>query len=213
MNPHQTTLFKLLDSYLLQLSAASKLEDLGTASCSQDIEIFSQITTILSTKFIELILNAQSSIRHSLGPLSTDSVASKDSANSNPNLPLETEGDMSATAPLKSLDVLLPKVCEATVLVAQCFCTMSLDQDSHSSISHGAQYVRESLAGSISPGGDGLVENLIGIARICSIISLLYRRVSPPPPLYCSINRLTDYTVHFRITSPTRCFSSTNYVW
>ncbi|KAH8116389.1 spinocerebellar ataxia type 10 protein domain-containing protein [Phellopilus nigrolimitatus] len=156
VTPYQTTLLKVLDAYLLQSpSPRQPLEQTSVGEC----DAISQLVTLFSVKFLELAKNAQSSIKQSLG------------SSRSPVVDCDAYSDMGIqnaenTAPLQSLDVLLPKVCEAIVLVTQCFCTLSLAQSDTGLLSQRAQWTREFLTDAESPLGGGLIENLIELLRV-----------------------------------------------
>ncbi|EJD07503.1 uncharacterized protein FOMMEDRAFT_164457 [Fomitiporia mediterranea MF3/22] len=166
VNPHQTTLFKLLDSYLIYLSNTKDDKEKETDIDLRVRASFPQISEILLIKFFELVGNAQSSVRNSLGGSSTANTASRDNSIPNSEHPTAENVQTDALASLQSLDVLLPKVCEAIVLVAQCFCTMTLAQDTNRNVSEEARRIRHLLTDASLPNGDGLIESLIDLLRL-----------------------------------------------
>ncbi|KAF9074916.1 spinocerebellar ataxia type 10 protein domain-containing protein [Rhodocollybia butyracea] len=104
VTPHQTTLLKLLDSYLQSTPEAN----------SRIAKIDTELCPMLSNLFFSLSSYAQIAIRKSLG--------------SEPN-------KSEAFNPPAELDVLLPKVCEALVLVTQCIVTIVLAEQNPKAIS------------------------------------------------------------------------------
>ncbi|THH05258.1 hypothetical protein EW145_g4929 [Phellinidium pouzarii] len=137
VNPHQTTLLKLLDSYLIQTHSQKLPVQSAANDPYQGSDAVSQFTTLLSAQFFELVGNAKSSIEKSLAKprLNIDTGYNDDTDVADRN-----------TGPLYSLDVLLPKVCEAIVhpfsagtvdkeiLDGRIFSTRSrCDRESHSS--------------------------------------------------------------------------------
>ncbi|KAJ3893332.1 spinocerebellar ataxia type 10 protein domain-containing protein [Lentinula edodes] len=124
VTPHQTTLLKLLDSYLQSTPVSSP----GTQSRIMKTHV--KLCPMLSNLFFSLSTYAQTAMRRSL--LSSDS-----------NVVPDHSIDVDVQGPPAELDVLLPKVCEALVLTAQCIITITL------------------AAHSV-----GLVENLVELLRL-----------------------------------------------
>lgn len=124
ITPHQTTILKIIDTYLLQLSDVAT----NLAAVEAQGQMLEQLCITLLSEFFELSLYAQSSIRHSLGPETTETrfvtISSADA----------TSTPTASQAPLQDLDILLPKVCEALVLITQCFTTMALVKDKSSAL-------------------------------------------------------------------------------
>jgi ataxin-10 len=99
--------------------------------------------------------------------------------------PSSSSGSHTQSGTPAELDVMLPKVCEALVLVTQCVTTIALEAEEHK----GVQFAEGSVA-SISNMKDffidvryssqGLIENLIGTLFIA-------------PSLDLSANRLTSF--------------------
>ncbi|KAK7687933.1 hypothetical protein QCA50_009152 [Cerrena zonata] len=127
VTPHQTTLLKLLDSYL-HTEPQQNSEPL-TPSRRHDL------TRLFVQEFFTLAAYAQNAICRSLGidqtdarsePLKETSQSLKDRAFSfSPN---GTDDDDSSLRlfPMEELDLVLPKVCEALVLVTQCITSLTL---------------------------------------------------------------------------------------
>lgn len=136
VTPHQTTLFKVLDSYLLHHAPAG--EENGY-----------EFLPLLTTKFFELSGYVCLSIRNTLDAspsLTTNSVAT-------------ITDDTAETPPLQKLDVLLPKVCQTIVLVTQCLCTLSLGNERIDERT--AERSKRHMIDATSQ-GTGLIESLIG---------------------------------------------------
>lgn len=106
---------------------------------------------MLSSQFFALSSYAQRAIERALA--------------SDPSSPA-TPTAASAQQPLQELDMILPKVCEALVLITQCIVTIALLlEDSSASIPSSAATVQDTLNEMRSPSGQGLVESLIGEPR------------------------------------------------
>ncbi|KAI0725847.1 spinocerebellar ataxia type 10 protein domain-containing protein [Fomitopsis betulina] len=139
ITPPQTTLLKLLDSYLHKTSHGLQAIDHNTA-----------LIRMLINTFFALSAYAQSAIRRALG--------SADTPQTDPDA-----GDH-ATAP-KELDLLLPKVSEALVLVSQCLSTLALSEPDQPTSSATGR-VKTTLAMVRSSGDEGLVESLVETLRL-----------------------------------------------
>ncbi|KAJ3878910.1 spinocerebellar ataxia type 10 protein domain-containing protein [Lentinula edodes] len=154
VTPHQTTLLKLLDSYLQSTPVSSP----GTQSRIMKTHV--KLCPMLSNLFFSLSTYAQTAMRRSL--LSSDS-----------NVVPDHSIDVDVQGPPAELDVLLPKVCEALVLTAQCIITITLAAHSyhHSSptSSNSTASTHESIHAffnQIHLEGVGLVENLVELLRL-----------------------------------------------
>ena len=108
------------------------------------------LVSMLIDTFFELAGYAQNAIRRALG-----SVEERQGDPS--NMDVDYDGD--AAVP-KELDLLLPKVSEALVLVSQCLTTLSLGEAEHAVPS--AASIRATLAAAHSASGEGLVESVVG---------------------------------------------------
>ncbi|KAG7443626.1 uncharacterized protein BT62DRAFT_934862 [Guyanagaster necrorhizus] len=104
VTPHQTVMLKLIDSYLQ--STPLKPKDPAAT------KILVKLSQMLGTCFFSMSFYSQRAIRRSLG--------SPSSENFSPVVNL---------LPPAELDVVLPKVCEALVLVSQCIVTVTLDAE------------------------------------------------------------------------------------
>ncbi|KAJ3720947.1 spinocerebellar ataxia type 10 protein domain-containing protein [Lentinula raphanica] len=151
ITPHQTTLLKLLDSYLQSTPISSP----GTKS--RITKTHARLCPMLSNLCFSLSTYAQTAIRKSLHSPSSD-VVSDDNINSPP----------------AELDVLLPKVCEALVLTAQCIITITLashgshqrtSPSSSNSTASRTENIHE-FFNQVNAEGVGLVENLVELLRL-----------------------------------------------
>lgn len=118
ITPHQTILLKLLDSFLH-----------SQAPTQMSIEKISQLCDHLLRLFAELSVYTQESITCALGPDKARS-ALMDTRVVESNQSQDQFEDratiLEPTPQLEELDLLLPKVCEALVLVAQCLISLTL---------------------------------------------------------------------------------------
>jgi ataxin-10 len=141
ITPHQTVLLKLVDSYLQTTSSPS------TPASPEFIRSEKKIQPMLKELFLALAAYGERAIRRSLGSITpVNGVANKEQ-----QIPQE-------------LDVMLPKICEALVLVSQCMITICLSVDPTSPAGEAPRqtfdlraYFNEKLAD-----GPGVVEQLIG---------------------------------------------------
>ncbi|PPQ62894.1 hypothetical protein CVT24_006292 [Panaeolus cyanescens] len=133
ITPHQTTLLKLMDSYL-----QSNQVDMATDRLPEILKIHESFGTFLAKRFFTLSANAQDSVRASLGlSLSPKNGHGSNDTNKgspesilspNVNSP-DSSTSSSFLNPPSELDVMLPKVCEALVLVTQCIVTICLEAE------------------------------------------------------------------------------------
>ncbi|KAH9479488.1 Copper transport protein 86 [Psilocybe cubensis] len=136
VTPHQTTLLKLVDSYLqsTQLNAtAIQLPDV--------LRTHESLASFLAKRFFTLSNYAQKAIHRSLGmvPPASSKVAdieevnrersSSDSSSSSATSAVSSPSPMTPADFPQELDVMLPKVCEALVLVTQCIITICLEAE------------------------------------------------------------------------------------
>ncbi|KAI0705173.1 spinocerebellar ataxia type 10 protein domain-containing protein [Cytidiella melzeri] len=118
VTPHQTTLLKLLDAYLQppNVGGPSNLHLLG-------------LCDMCTTTFFTLTSYTQRSIRRALGSdnsrSSSTHLASLHASAPDTYLPVHVN-DPPSNEPLEELDLLLPKICEALVLVTQCLISLAL---------------------------------------------------------------------------------------
>ncbi|KAK7056232.1 hypothetical protein VNI00_002784 [Paramarasmius palmivorus] len=145
VTPHQTTLLKIVDSYLQSSPTESP-------SASPRIsKIHTKLVPMLADCFSSLSAYAQSAIRRALRP-SPSEVES----------PTSSVMNISPVSPPAELDVMLPKVCETFVLVTQCIVSILL-------ATHGTDLTSTEIPTDVDVfykdhynGGAGFVENIIG---------------------------------------------------
>jgi ataxin-10 len=155
VTPHQTTLLKLVDSYLESTPMNTRVAEI--------LKIHESLGTFLLRRFFSLSSYSQQSIAHALGtqPTTTKRKASnsselmerasiqsiarqptttkrKTSTSSEPmerasirSEPLSASSSSTVfpALPPAELDAQLPKVCEALVLITQCIVTISLEAE------------------------------------------------------------------------------------
>ena len=117
-----------------------------------------QLCSMLSEIFFGLSSYGQEAIRRALGPRASDG----------PNLPspgiMNIEVVSQPTMPPHELDLLLPKVCEALVLVTQCIVSITLadEDDTTVWVDNEGNEVKTLFNEALSERGEGLVESLLG---------------------------------------------------
>ena len=126
ITPHQTTLLKLVDSYL-------QANHLNATRDAKVYAMYDKLSPTMAEIFLKFSSHAQTAITKSLGP---------------------------ASAPAE-LDVMLPKVCEALVLITQCIITLVLVTEE----THAPVKMRGIFNSIQSEYSTGLVESLIGMIR------------------------------------------------
>lgn len=129
---HQTTLLKLLDSYLQSLQTC-------TVHCD--------MCPMLSEIFFSLSSYSQSALTRALNPTNSE--------------PLD-----SSTEHPQELDLLLPKTCEALVLVIQCIVKISLLSEDQRAVDPSAVDLRATFQGTSSNDGQGTAESIIELLRL-----------------------------------------------
>ncbi|KAF9499413.1 hypothetical protein BDN71DRAFT_179860 [Pleurotus eryngii] len=115
--PHQTTLLKLVDSYLQSVAAAA-----ATVSTPAMRKIDRKLCPMLSKGFFTKAVYTQHAIKRFLGE-----EVQRDG--SNPSTIAQSPSENTGEAPPIELDVMLPKVCEALVLITQCISTITLESE------------------------------------------------------------------------------------
>ncbi|KAF5362419.1 hypothetical protein D9756_002436 [Leucocoprinus leucothites] len=181
ITPHQTTLLKIIDSYL-----QSNQMTLQTPIKPETIQIHISLTPMLTRTFFSLSRYAQTSIRHSLGldikkddtdhPDQSDLKRPKSERSMSPvsastNHTGSPETQNQSFGSLNSLDVMLPKACEALVLVTQCMVTIAIEaeenatrlglEDNDDPKTNMKNYFIEARTSSV-----GVVESLIELLRL-----------------------------------------------
>lgn len=157
VTPHQTTLLKIVDSYLqsVQMSATS-------AATAKTIKIHKKMSPMFAQCFFDLSKYARLAVERALRPDQPSAFPSPilNSYPDNPSTPKSTQ-----PLPPAELDVMLPKVCEALVLVTQCIVTITLEAEQKDHNQNQDLTVEPDLKAFFnetrSPDG-GLVESLIG---------------------------------------------------
>ena len=98
------------------------------------------------------------------------SIASGEQADSTEHTDSSEKADSgsssSGTKTLQKIDVVLPRVCEAIVLIIQCFCNLILEQGTDRQLTLPAKQKRELLCGAMSPEMEhrGLIESIICVS-------------------------------------------------
>ena len=74
------------------------------------------------------------------------------------------ESSIGEVGPLRQVDVILPRVCEAIVLITQCFCNAILDQGTERQVTEYAKQRKEFLCDARSTKADEerLIESVVG---------------------------------------------------
>jgi ataxin-10 len=119
VTPHQTTLLKIVDSYLqsIQINA--------TAPPQGIMRTHRTLSPMLANCFFELSTYACLAVERALALPSTASDPSTAISVMDP----EGAQEAAQSSPPAELDVMLPKVCETLVLVTQCIVTVTLGAD------------------------------------------------------------------------------------
>ncbi|TFK18978.1 hypothetical protein FA15DRAFT_674855 [Coprinopsis marcescibilis] len=170
ITPHQTTLLKLVDSYLQSIQL-----DISTSPEGEILQTHVALGPFLAKRFFTLSNYAQKAMQRSLTGRPAESPSSQSSKPEDAN-----------TEPLSELDVMLPKVCEALVLVTQCVTTIALEAEEYK----GRQF-EDGAVGNISNmkeffidvrySGQGLIENLIETLRLLDIFLPRIQHGKPVP--------------------------------
>jgi len=129
---------------------------------------------MLSQTFFALTAYAQQAIRGALGPNASDGPSSGISGIVNVDVTSEV------TTPPQNLDLLLPKVCEALVLITQCIVTITLEEEEkdhdNASTDNEVDKLRTFFYEARSEGGGGLIESLLGLPILlvasCTLMSI-----------------------------------------
>ncbi|KAI0658023.1 spinocerebellar ataxia type 10 protein domain-containing protein [Cubamyces menziesii] len=193
ITPHQTTLLKLIDSYLHGSQRAHELALSRRPGADR-----SSLFDVLTETFLALSSYTQNAIQHSLA--SGDPTPAR---SENHRVSPDAQEQSDASPPLQNLDLLLPKVCEALVLVTECLTTVALRAEEAATdagrprISSAIETsVNTSVSGQPSPkdllvaatasSGQGLVESLVETLRLVDVFvpRITYGKLvkRPPPP-------------------------------
>ncbi|KAI0820362.1 spinocerebellar ataxia type 10 protein domain-containing protein [Trametes gibbosa] len=184
VTPHQTTLLKLIDSHL----HASELAHELALARRQVADGARSLFEVLTTSFFALSAYAQGAIRNAIA-------SGEIEATSNRPRGTALQAEALSLPLLQNLDLLLPKVCEALVLVTQCLTTVALraeeavathSEDTSSASNPVPLLPRELLVSATGPSGQDTVESLIETLRLVDafIPRITYGRLSkrPDPP-------------------------------
>jgi ataxin-10 len=167
ITPHQTTLLKLVDSYLQSIQL-----DISTTPEADVLQTHVSLGPFLAKRFFTLSNYAQTAMKRALGNSKSSSPSSppKPSALHGNGEPSGASSSSGAREIPAELDVMLPKVCEALVLATQCVTTIALEAEEQ----QGKQFQQGSI-GTLSNMKDffidvryssqGLVENLVGASQ------------------------------------------------
>jgi len=163
VTPHQTTLLKIVDSYLqsVQMNATSP-------ATRRIVKTHRKLSPTLANSFFDLSTYAQQAVERALvvrAPTSADPYPP--SADGAENIP----GSDHYSPPVE-LDVMLPRVCEALVLITQCIVTITLEADQQKHLE--AQNDRpeqnmKTFFNKMRSSGQGLVESLIELLRLLDL--------------------------------------------
>ena len=164
VTPHQTTLLKLLDAYL-------QPSNFGHISAPR--QHLSQLCQLIVEQFFSLADYTQQSIQRALGSYKSRSAPLNSKISGGASVHPPTAATKSAAHPLEELDLLLPKVCEALVLVTQCLISLALfseeGRNSRNVLLHpeGGPAIsvvnfREFVNSAFSVQGPGFIECLVG---------------------------------------------------
>ncbi|TFK89174.1 hypothetical protein K466DRAFT_487334 [Polyporus arcularius HHB13444] len=127
ITPHQTTLLKVLDSYL---HSEKHPEPVAVSSPRQPGARPEYLLDMLTETWMSLATYAQGALKRALGEgeSTPPSEGSTETMSMNPPRVSDQGNQESGTAAsqLHEIDLLLPKVCEALVLVTQCLTTIAL---------------------------------------------------------------------------------------
>ncbi|KAH9940943.1 uncharacterized protein BXZ73DRAFT_98771 [Epithele typhae] len=200
--PHQTTFLRLLDSYLHGSQVAHEV-----ALARGPDRDGKCLLDVLVGEFLSLGAYAQRAIHRALGSQDTGGPESHEATprtpaddgapaetRMGPNVPGgEPHAAAGASAPLHELDLLLPKVCEALVLVTECITTACLRAEesgatalalSSSADSGGTRTPRNIVAAAASPVGQGFVECLVETLGLVDafVPRITYGKVVRRPP-------------------------------
>ncbi|KAL7280860.1 hypothetical protein ACG7TL_005804 [Trametes sanguinea] len=165
VTPHQTTLLKLVDSYLHGSQRAHEV-----ALASRPATDRGALFDVLIEAFLVLSSYTQTAINAALASGHASPATESDATTST-----GVEPHAIGLPPLQNLDLLLPKVCEALVLVTQCLTTVALRAEEAAATPNANAPVaskpvhpspKRILAAAKAPSGQGLVEGLIETLRL-----------------------------------------------
>lgn len=173
VTPHQTTLLKLVDSYLHGSQRAHEV-----ALASRPATDRGALFDVLIEAFLVLSSYTQTAINAALASGHASPATESDATTST-----GVEPHAIGLPPLQNLDLLLPKVCEALVLVTQCLTTVALRAEEAAATPNANAPVaskpvhpspKRILAAAKAPSGQGLVEGLIGTCQPGQVHACVY---------------------------------------
>jgi ataxin-10 len=171
VTPHQTTLLKLVDSYL-----ASTQRGPTASPAAEILKLHESLGHFLIKRFFSLSSYSQRCIARALGTQLTTTkknspseLVENASIQSEPLLSASSTSTVFPLPPPAEVDAKLPKVCEALVLITQCIVTISLEAEeqrmlfkegrsSLTTFKNMKEYFNERKSSD-----QGIVENLIGL--------------------------------------------------
>ncbi|TFK74928.1 hypothetical protein BDN72DRAFT_832639 [Pluteus cervinus] len=168
ITPYQTTLLKLVDSYLQSQCLSSPGVN------AQTIKMHNKLGKVLANTFLGLSAYGRQALQRSLGP--AGSPVSPEGNHSSSPRPGAKSHPLSPSFLPAELDILLPKVCEALVLVTQCITTISLQSEEYrtdylecSPASDGPDIVPKDYFNEITEGGQGIIEDIIDLLYLLDL--------------------------------------------
>lgn len=207
MSPHQTTFLKLLDSYLQPSPSRPLTPDSG---------MLRGLCEFLSRVFFALSTYTQLAIARTLGSHNArrqPPVRQQDDVPQSSDEYAEGSKNPADAGGLQELDLLLPKVCEALVLVTQCLTSLCLISEESANAPpalpptqknspgdmRAGGHLKDIVSCAVSPTGERLVENLIG-TRVWSTFDPSHKLNGP------AVTTRRDATT-------TRSVSTENHAW
>ncbi|KAH0582940.1 Ataxin-10 [Termitomyces sp. J132] len=184
VTPHQTTLLKIVDSYLhsIQTSMSSSASELRA------IKVKQKLSPMLAKCFLDLSAYARKAVERSIDSL--------DHSPRSPSIADTSSNDFSSAkhSRLTELDVMLPKVCEALVLVTQCIITITLEAEGESTderLDAASDPGLKAFFLETRPDDDGIVKNLIDLLRL---LDVFLPRINFGRPVHSSGGKDTQTT-------------------
>ncbi|GLB41722.1 putative spinocerebellar ataxia type 10 protein domain containing protein [Lyophyllum shimeji] len=164
VTPHQTTLLKIVDSYLQSV----QMNSTGPAT-AKTIKIHRKLSPMLAKCFLDLSAYARQAVERALRP------PDQTTPSSIVEVPADEQSTPKPVHPgiPAELDVMLPKVCEALVLVTQCVVTITLEADQTKVDQNQDMTAEPDLKAFFnetrSPDDGGVVESLIDLLRLLDL--------------------------------------------
>ncbi|KAI0708877.1 spinocerebellar ataxia type 10 protein domain-containing protein [Cerioporus squamosus] len=208
ITPHQTTLLKVLDSYL---HSEKHPDQVAVSLLRQPGARPKHLLDMLTETWMSLATYAQGALKRALGSqvtLPADESGAATASKEGESSPLSDGGTETmsmhtprvsdqgnqdsgtTTSQLQELDLLLPKVCEALVLVTQCLTTIALRAEEAGSsrpTSDGgtaSPSPRTFMVAASTSTGQGFVESLVETLRLIDLFvpRITYGKVVQRPP-------------------------------